>query len=234
MGDFRMTLIYSGKTKDVYDNQNGTYTMKFKDDATGKDGVFDPGENQVGLTIDGLGRESLTLTQYFFKKIADAGIPTCYISADLDKAEMVVKPAINVGGLGKGLEVICRMRATGSFVRRYGSYVVEGAPLDNLVEITVKDDERGDPLITKDSIIQLGLMNETEYETIIKYTKQIAAILKSDMAIKGLELYDMKFEFGRTNDGEIVLSDEISAGCLRVYKNGKIVQPMELRGLVLA
>ena len=229
-----MTLIYSGKTKDVYDNQNGTYTMKFKDDATGKDGVFDPGENQVGLTIDGLGRESLTLTQYFFKKIADAGIPTCYISADLDKAEMVVKPAINVGGLGKGLEVICRMRATGSFVRRYGSYVVEGAPLDNLVEITVKDDERGDPLITKDSIIQLGLMNETEYETIIKYTKQIAAILKSDMAIKGLELYDMKFEFGRTNDGEIVLSDEISAGCLRVYKNGKIVQPMELRGLVLA
>ena len=229
-----MKLTYSGKTKDVFALDNGNYLLKFKDDATGKDGVFDPGENQVGLRIDGLGKESLAITQYFFKKIAEAGIPTCYVSADIEKAEMVVKPAINVGGLGKGLEVICRLRATGSFVRRYGSYVVEGAVLDSLVEITVKDDERGDPLITKDSIIQLGLMNEQEYELVVQYTKQIAGILKSDMAGKGLELYDMKVEFGRTNEGQIVLSDEISAGCLRAYKDGVIVKPMDLRGYIVS
>ena len=229
-----MKFLYKGKTKDVYDNNDGTYVMKFKDDATGKDGVFDPGENQVGLTIDGFGRQSLELTEYFFKKINAAGIPTCFISADLDKSEMVVKPVRNFGDIGKGVEIICRLRATGSFVRRYGSYVTEGYPLNALVEITLKDDERGDPLITKDALVQLEIMTSEEHDTVTAFTKQIAGILKEDLQSKGLELYDMKFEFGRLNCGEIVLSDEISAGCLRVYKNGKIVEPMDLSKLILS
>ena len=47
-----MEKIYEGKTKDVYKLENGNVLLKFKDDVTGKDGVFDPGENAVGLTID--------------------------------------------------------------------------------------------------------------------------------------------------------------------------------------
>ena len=47
-----MELVYTGKTKNVYALENGNYLLKFKDDCTGKDGVFDPGENSVGLTID--------------------------------------------------------------------------------------------------------------------------------------------------------------------------------------
>ena len=46
-------LVYTGKTKNVYALDNGNYLLKFKDDCTGKDGVFDPGENSVGLTIEG-------------------------------------------------------------------------------------------------------------------------------------------------------------------------------------
>ena len=229
-----MKLVYKGKTKDFYDLENGTFMLKFKDDATGKDGVFDPGENQVGLTIDGLGMASLRLTDYFFRKISAAGIPTHFISANIEQAEMVVMQAKNFGEVGKGLEVICRFRATGGFMRRYGAYAKEGQPLDALVEVTLKDDERGDPLINQDALVALGLMTSKEYETIVSYTRKIAVIIKDDLAGKGLELYDMKVEFGRLDEsGEIALMDEISAGCLRVYKNGTIVSPLELDKLIL-
>ena len=73
-------LVYSGKTKDVFELENGNYLLKFKDDCTGKDGVFDPGENSVGLTIEGVGDVNLRMSIYFFEKINAAGIKTHYIS----------------------------------------------------------------------------------------------------------------------------------------------------------
>ena len=107
-----MELILTGKTKNIYRLDDGNYRLLFKDDVTGQDGVFDPGANQVGLSIEGMGRAGLRLSEYFFQKIQDAGIPTHYISSDVDAATMVVRPATV---FGKGLEVICRFRAVGSF-----------------------------------------------------------------------------------------------------------------------
>ena len=74
-----MKKIYTGKTKDVYELENGNVCLKFKDDCTGKDGKFDPGENQIGLTIEGVGDINLQMTDYYFKKINDAGIRTHYV-----------------------------------------------------------------------------------------------------------------------------------------------------------
>ena len=71
-------LVYTGKTKNVYALDNGNYLLKFKDDCTGKDGVFDPGENSVGLTIEGVGDVNLRMSVYFFEKINAAGIKTHY------------------------------------------------------------------------------------------------------------------------------------------------------------
>ena len=126
-------LVYTGKTKNVYALDNGNYLLKFKDDCTGKDGVFDPGENSVGLTIDGVGDVNLRMSVYFFEKIHAAGIKTHYVSADLENTTMEVLPA---KVFGKGLEVICRHKAVGSFLRRYSDYVEEGACLcgDHLQE----------------------------------------------------------------------------------------------------
>ena len=64
-------LVYTGKTKDVFALDNGNYLLKFKDDCTGKDGVFDPGENSVGLKIDGVGDVNLRMSIYFFEKLND-------------------------------------------------------------------------------------------------------------------------------------------------------------------
>ena len=88
-----MKKIYEGKTKDVYSLENGNVMLKFKDDCTGKDGVFDPGENSVGLTIDGVGDVNLRMSIYFFEKINAAGIKTHYVSADLANTTMEVLPA---------------------------------------------------------------------------------------------------------------------------------------------
>ena len=222
-----MKLIYEGKTKNVFELDDGNYLFKLKDDATvGEDGKFDPGGNVVGLTIDGLRYASLKMTAYYFDLLNKKGVPTHFISADMNNAEMVVKPA-KMFGDGPGIEVICRFKAIGSFYRRYRTYCKEGMPLDALVEVTLKDDERGDPLITKDALIALNILTDKEYETLKSLTQKIAGIIKEDMAGKGLELYDMKLEFGKVN-GEVALIDEISGGSVRVYKDGEWIQPLDL------
>lgn len=225
-----MKRVYSGKTKDVFLLDDGNYLLKFKDDVTGEDGVFDPGANTVGLTMEGAGRAGLRLSKYFFEKLAEENIPTHYIDANIEEATMTVKPATV---FGKGLEVICRYRAVGSFYRRYGAYVEEGQPLDALVEMTIKDDDRNDPTINEDTLVMLGILSEGEYETLKSLTKKIAQLVKEELAKKGLELYDIKFEFGRMENKEIVLIDEISGGNMRVCKDGKYVEPLELEQLVL-
>ena len=227
-----MKHIYEGKTKTVFELEDGNYLLKFKDDVTGADGVFDPGANAVGATIEGMGQACLRLTTFFFAKIKDAGIPTHYVSSNFDENSMTVRPATNIGK--GGVEVICRYRATGSFVRRYGMYAAEGQPLDALVEITLKDDERGDPLITKDALAMLGLLSEEGYETLKVLTKKICGIIRDLLAGKGLELIDIKLEFGLDAKGEIMLIDEISAGNMRVYKDGRGVEPLDLVRYVLA
>lgn len=222
-----MELKYKGKTKDVYDMGDGNYLLQFKDDVTGSDGKFDPGANEVALSIDGMGRTCAKFTNYFFSKIEEAGIPTHFVSADLDKATMVVKPAEM---FGDGLEVICRLKAVGSFYRRYGKYCEEGQPLDYFVEVTLKDDEKNDPPICKDGLAMLGLLKEEEYEELKSLTKKITRIIADELAAKGLELYDIKLEFGRV-DGKVTLVDEISGGNMRVYKDGNYVEPLKLADL---
>jgi len=224
-----MKLIFQGKTKDVYENQNGTYTLKLKDDATGKDGVFDPGQNAVGLSIEGLGRESLKLSVYYFELLKTANIPSHYLGSNIPEATMDVLP---VKIFGHGLEFVCRRKADGGFLRRYGTYAQFGKDLNYLVEVTLKDDHGEDPPIIKDSLIALDIMTAEEFETCKDLTQKITKILEKDLESKGLDLIDIKYEFGK-HEGNIILMDEISAGCMRVYKNGKIVPPMELGKLIL-
>ena len=224
-------LIYTGKTKDVYKLDNGNCLLKFKDDCTGKDGVFDPGENAVGLTIEGVGDVNLRMSIYFFEKINAAGILTHYVSANLEDTTMEVLPA---KVFGKGLEVICRNKAVGSFIRRYGALIESGADLPSYVETTLKDDEKGDPLITKDALVAIGVMTDEQYEDLKDMTQKITKIVADDLAAKGMELYDIKFEFGYDPQGRVMLIDEVASGNMRVYKNGEYVDPMTLNGLFFA
>ncbi len=224
-------LVYSGKTKDVFALDNGHYLLKFKDDVTGKDGKFDPGENSIGLTIEGVGDVNLRMSIYFFEKINAAGITTHFVSADLKNTTMEVLPA---KVFGHGLEVICRYKAVGSFFRRYGEYVELGADLPAYVEMTFKNDEKGDPLVTKEGLKVLNVMTEEQYDSIADMTRKITKIVADDLKEKGLDLYDIKFEFGYDANGDVMLIDEIASGNMRVYKNGEYIEPMELSELFFA
>ncbi len=225
-----MEKIYEGKTKTVYQLENGNVLLKFKDDCTGKDGVFDPGENSIGLTIEGIGKANLETSIHFFEILKEAGIKTHYVSANVDEATMEVLPA---KVFGKGLEVICRLKATGSFIRRYGDYIADGTELPGgYVETTFKDDAKGDPLVTCEGLEALHIMTREMFESMKEQTLKITHIVAADLAKKGLDLYDIKFEFGYNND-EVILIDEIASGNMRVYKDGKIVDPMDLTKIIL-
>ena len=225
-----MNKIYEGKTKDVYSLENGNVLLKFKDDCTGKDGVFDPGENSVGLTIEGIGRENLRTSVYYFDLLKKAGIKTHYVSANVEDATMEVLPG---KVFGHGLEVICRLVATGSFIRRYGEYIEDGTPLEGgYVECTFKNDEKGDPLVTGEGLAALGVMSPKMFEDMKEQTLKITKIVADDLKTIGLDLWDIKFEFGYNND-EVILIDEIASGNMRVYKDGEIVSPIELTKLIL-
>ncbi|MDD4801982.1 MAG: phosphoribosylaminoimidazolesuccinocarboxamide synthase [Syntrophomonas sp.] len=223
-----MKHVYEGKTKSVYELENGNYLLKMKDDVTGENGQIDPGANSLMGQLDGMGNASLRMSKYYFELLQKNNIPSHFIDANLEENTMIVKPAKT---FGDGLEIICRYKVYGSFLRRYAKYAKKEQLLNELVEVTLKDDERGDPPITEESLVQLGLVTHDEYKLIRSTTQQIARVIKDDLAAKGLDLYDIKFEFGRVGD-EIMVIDDISGGNMRVFKDGIQVDPLVLATLV--
>lgn len=226
-----MEKIYQGKTKDVFLKDNGNYLLKFKDDVTGENGVFDPGANTVGLSIEGIGNKGLRLTEYFYTRLNEQGIKTHFVAVDLNENIMEVLPATV---FGKGLEVVCRLKATGSFIRRYGDYIDEGADANYFVEVTLKDDDRQDPPISKDALALVGLLSAEEYEILKEKTQIITKMIEVELEKFGIVLYDIKLEFGRSKkDNEIILIDEISGGNMRAYYQNELLTPMDLADIVL-
>lgn len=226
-----MELIYTGKTKDVFKLESELFLLKFKDDVTGENGIFDPGANTVGLTIDGAGLAGLKLTSFFYSKLNELNVPTHYVDANFEEATMTVKPATV---FGKGLEVICRFKAVGSFLRRYGAYAKEGQDLDAFVEVTIKDDERQDPPISEDALAMLEILTHEEYAILKQRTVEISKFVAKELEKKGLTLYDIKLEFGRdAKTGEILLIDEISGGNMRAFQGDTYIEPLQLEKIML-
>jgi len=220
--------VYEGKTKSVFKLDDGNYLLKMKDDVTGENGQIDPGANSLMGTLEGMGNASLRMSRYYFELLRQKGIPTHYIDANLEDNTMIVKPATT---FGDGLEIICRFKVYGSFLKRYARYAKKEQDLDELVEVTLKDDERGDPPINEEALVQLNLMTHEEFALVTDMTRKIARIIKDDLAAKGLVLYDIKFEFGRV-EGQVMVIDDISGGNMRVFKDGRQVDPLELAVLV--
>ena len=226
-----MKKFLEGKTKDLYEIDANRIQMKFKDDVTGEDGVFDPGANKVGLIMDGIGTQNLKLTAHFFETLNQLGFNTHYIASDIEKLTMDVKKA-NL--FGKGIEVICRFKAAGSFVRRYGMYIEDDQTLPAYVEVTLKDDLRNDPLITKDALVALNILSEEDYEKLVTLCRDISILIKNECAKHNLQLFDIKLEFGKdVESNEIMLIDEISTGSMRVFRDGKILDPFTLSQTLL-
>ena len=217
-----MQSLYRGKTKDVFLQEDGNILLIFKDAVTGSEGKIDPGANEVIGELAGKGSNSLKLSVYFFDLLRRASLATHFISAGPEPNSMVVKRARSFD-----LEVICREKAYGSFVRRYGKWVKKGASLSSLIEFTVKDDDSGDPLITEDALVALNILPADSIATIKTMARQATCLIKDDLAKHGLELLDIKYEFGEV-DGAIAIIDEISGDTMRVMKGSRLLMPDEV------
>ena len=94
-----MKTLYNGKTKTVMlDEATGVVNLFFKDSATGENGVFDPGSNTVGGSVEGKGKIGLKISKHFFEIMEKNGIPTD-AGAQADRAEAGVCAALLHGWL---------------------------------------------------------------------------------------------------------------------------------------
>ncbi|MBP7223545.1 MAG: phosphoribosylaminoimidazolesuccinocarboxamide synthase [Sedimentibacter sp.] len=224
-----MKTLYEGKTKNVLKNEkDGFVYLLFKDDATGENGVFDPGSNTVGGSVEGKGKLGLIISSYFFELMEKNGIPTHYLGADIDNGLMKVR-SLTV----PKLEFVLRYFTAGSMCRRFS--MEEGIPFDPpYTEVTLKDDEQGDPLISERLCMMKGLLKEGQYDEAMNVLVMVGKVLKEELKQMDLTLIDFKIEIGYDENGKIFVVDEITPDIWRVRdKNGTIPNQIECGKIVL-
>lgn len=196
--------LYEGKAKKVYATEDPNLVIvSYKDDATAFNGL------KKG-TIAGKGVVNNRMTNYMFKMLEKAGVPTHYVE-ELNDRETVVKKVSIVP-----LEVIVRNVAAGSFSKRMG--VEEGTALKcPILEFSYKNDDLGDPFINDYYALALGLATKEEIDLIAKYTFTINDFMVDFFKKLNIDLIDFKIEFGKTADGTIILADEISPDTCRFW-----------------
>lgn len=224
-----MKTLYNGKTKNVLTNEeNGEVYLLFKDDATGENGVFDPGSNTVGGSVEGKGKTGLKVTKYFFELMEKNGIPTHYLGADIENGLMHVRK-LTV----PKLEFVLRYYTAGSMCRRFT--LEEGLPFDPpYLEVTLKDDEQGDPLISERLCIMKGLLVEGQYDEALQILVNVGEVLKKELAQLDLKLIDFKIELGFDENNKVYVADEITPDIWRVKdENGNIPNQIDCAKLIL-
>jgi len=225
-----MKQLYEGKTKNVMlDEETGIVHLFFKDSATGENGVFDPGSNSVGGSVEGKGKVGLAVSSYFFELMEKNGIPTHYLGSDIEQGLMKVRN-LTV----PRLEFVVRYFSAGSFCRRFR--LEEGIPFDPpYAEVTLKDDEMGDPLVTERVCIMKGMLKEGQFTEAQNVVLQVGEVLKKELADMGLTLIDFKIEVGYDESGKIFVADEITPDIWRVRdENGNIPNQIDCANMILA
>lgn len=224
-----MKKLYEGKTKNVMlDEETGIVHLFFKDDATGENGVFDPGSNSVGGSVAGKGKVGLAVSSYFFELMEKNGIPTHYLGSDLEQGLMKVRN-LTV----PRLEFVLRYYTAGSMCRRFT--LEEGIPFDPpYAEVTLKDDIQGDPLISERICIMKNLLVPGQYDEAQAIVVKVGEVLKKELADMGLTLIDFKVEVGYDENGKVYIADEITPDIWRVRdENGNIPNQIDCAKMIL-
>lgn len=198
------TLLYEGKAKKIYETNNENIVwVEYKDSAT----AFN-GEKKANIT--GKGRLNNEITSLLFSKIQALGIESHFIKKVSETEQLVKKVEIIP------LETVVRNHSAGSFAKRLG--VEEGTPLVRpIVEFYFKDDALGDPLLTDDHIEVLQLASKGEVAMLKEKALKVNTVLLKVFKDLGIRLVDFKLEFGKDEDGNILLADEISPDTCRLW-----------------
>jgi len=200
----KLAKLYEGKAKQVFATDNADLViMHYKDDAT----AFN-GEKKGQIEDKGLLNNRIAAG--LFEILMKEGVPTHFVKRIDDRDTLCKKVKITP------LEVIVRNVAAGSMAKRLG--IAEGTELKTTVfELSYKDDSLGDPLINDTHAVAIGATSFSELEEIYRITAKINVVLSAFFLERGIRLIDFKLEFGRTNQGELVLADEISPDTCRFW-----------------
>ena len=203
----RRRKIYEGKAKILYEGpEPGTLIQYFKDDAT----AFNAEKHAV---LDGKGVLNNRLSEFFMTRLAGIGVQTHFIKR-LNMREQLVKQVEIIP-----LEVVVRNVAAGSISKRLG--IPEGEALPrSLVEFYYKKDELGDPMVSEEHIAAFGWASPQELDDMVATTLRVNDFLAGLFSAVGIRLVDMKLEFGRHFEGDMVrtvLADEISPDSCRLW-----------------
>lgn len=199
-----MEKLYEGKAKIVYKTENpDQVVIYFKDEAT----AFNAQKRDV---IEGKGILNNKISSIIFKLLGERGIPTHFIKQISEREMLTYYTAIIP------IEVVVRNLATGSIVKRLG--ITEKSEFKPpLIEFYLKNDALGDPIICYEHILALNLASDDDIKTIKDLALKVNEVLTGFMKDHGIILVDFKLEFGRKEDGTIVVADEISPDTCRLW-----------------
>ena len=201
--------LYEGKAKIIYaTNDKDLVIQHFKDDATAFNAL-------KKANIEGKGVLNNRISEHLLNSLKQCGIQT-HLVKRLNMREQLIKHVEIVP-----IEFIVRNIATGSLTKRLN--ITEGTVLKKpLLEYCLKNDELGDPLISKEHIYEFEWASNEEIKIIDKTTLRINDILQGIFRGVGIKLVDFKIEFGRAwnkekEKNEIILADEISPDTCRLW-----------------
>lgn len=197
-------LLYEGKAKRLYKtDEQGILWVEYKDSATAFNG-------EKKEEISGKGRLNNQITSLLFEKLKEAGIASHFVK-QLSESEQLVRAVSIIP-----IEVVVRNIVAGSMAKRLG--IEEGKEIKKpIVEFYLKDDELGDPLITDDHVHMLELATAQEVAALKDKARVINDVLIGFFQDIGVDLVDFKIEFGRDENGDILLADEISPDTCRLW-----------------
>lgn len=200
----KLEQLYEGKAKKVFKTDDPNYyIVSYKDDATAFNG-------EKKGTIENKGIINNLVTNHLMAILEEKGIKTHFVKEINDRETIVKKVEIIP------IEVIVRNIAAGSLAKRLG--LEEGTLLNTtVIEHCYKRDDLGDPIINDYHIAALDLATKEELNIINDYALKINSILENYLIDLNIKLIDFKLEFGRLDDGSVVLADEISPDTCRFW-----------------
>jgi len=201
-----MKMIYEGKAKRLYETEVADeLLMEYKDDVTAGNGA-------KHAQFEDKGKLNKKLSMLIYSLLEEGGIPTHHIR-EVDETHVLVRRVDIIP-----LEVVVRNAIAGSLSKRTG--IEEGVPLDEpIIETFYKKDELNDPIITDAHVLKvLKLCSKGDLAVIKEMVAfKVNALLGAAFEKAGIRLIDFKMEFGKTADGDIILADEISPDCCRLW-----------------
>lgn len=199
-----MSLLYEGKAKRVFNTeQEGVLRIEYKDEVTAGNGAKKD-------SMSGKGRLNNLITSKIFSILKQKGVESHFVE-QISETEQLVR-SVEIFPL----EVVVRNVAAGSICKRLG--FEKGHQFEQpLLELFYKKDELNDPLITDDHVALLNIATDEQLSMIKKQALNVNQVLSELMDEMNLILVDYKIEFGITEDGRILLADEISPDTCRIW-----------------